>query len=86
MAFCIVLESSILYFFPKWPYSIFCLWLQASTDQSELDMNLPALVWAITLNLIQLLGNIVVISQAVWQVFIVLVPVMAACIWYQVVL
>ncbi|KAK7333412.1 hypothetical protein VNO80_30182 [Phaseolus coccineus] len=38
---------------------------------------------AITLNLVQLLGNIVVISQAVWQVFIVLVPVMAACIWYQ---
>ncbi|CAJ1963971.1 unnamed protein product [Sphenostylis stenocarpa] len=56
---------------------------RASTDQSALDVDIPSLVWAITLNLLQFLGNIVVISQAVWQVFIVLIPVMAACIWYQ---
>ncbi|XP_047164975.1 ABC transporter C family member 3-like [Vigna umbellata] len=56
---------------------------RASTDQSELDMSIPSLVWAITLNLIQIFGNIVIISQAVWQVFLVLIPVMAACIWYQ---
>ncbi|XP_014518631.1 ABC transporter C family member 3 isoform X2 [Vigna radiata var. radiata] len=56
---------------------------RASTDQSELDMSIPSLVWAVTLNLTQILGNIVIISQAVWQIFIVLIPVMAACIWYQ---
>ncbi|RDX67144.1 ABC transporter C family member 3, partial [Mucuna pruriens] len=55
---------------------------RASTDQSALDMYISKIVWAIALNLIQLLGNIVVISQAAWQVFIILIPVMAACIWY----
>ncbi|KAL2322775.1 hypothetical protein Fmac_027154 [Flemingia macrophylla] len=56
---------------------------RASTDQSTLDMYISNIVWAITLNLVQLFGNIVVMSQAAWQVFIVLIPVMAACIWYQ---
>ncbi|XP_061366697.1 ABC transporter C family member 3-like isoform X2 [Gastrolobium bilobum] len=56
---------------------------RASTDQSALDMTIPNLVWGITFNLIQLMGNIAVMSQAAWQVFIVLIPVMAACIWYQ---
>ncbi|KAJ1441279.1 P-loop containing nucleoside triphosphate hydrolase [Sesbania bispinosa] len=56
---------------------------RASTDQSALDMSIPNLVWGITFNLIQLLGNIAVMSQAAWQVFIILIPVMAACIWYQ---
>ena len=58
--------------------------LRASTDQSALDMKISNLVWAIVFNLVQILGNIVVMSQAAWQVFIVLFPVMAACIWYQV--
>ncbi|RZB99916.1 ABC transporter C family member 3-like isoform X1 [Glycine soja] len=56
---------------------------RASTDQSALDMKIANILWAITLNLVQLLGNVVVMSQAAWQVFIVLIPVMAACIWYQ---
>nr|KYP35331.1 ABC transporter C family member 3 [Cajanus cajan] len=56
---------------------------RASTDQSTLDMYISNILWAITFNLVQLLGNITVISQAVWQVFIILIPVMAACIWYQ---
>lgn len=60
--------------------------LQASIDQSSLDMYIANILWAITLNLIQLLGNVIVMSQAAWQVFIVLIPVMAASIWYQVVL
>ena len=58
--------------------------LRASTDQSALDMNISNLVWAIVFNLVQILGNIVVMSQAAWQVFIVLFPVTTACIWYQV--
>ncbi|KAG5017599.1 hypothetical protein JHK85_023735 [Glycine max] len=56
---------------------------RASTDQSALDMKIANILWAITLNLVQLLGNVVVMSQAAWQVFIVLIPVTAACIWYQ---
>ncbi|KAL2322778.1 hypothetical protein Fmac_027157 [Flemingia macrophylla] len=56
---------------------------RASTDQSTLDMDISSIGWAITFNLVQLLGNIAVISQAVWQVFIILIPVMAACLWYQ---
>lgn len=60
--------------------------LQASIDQSSLDMYIANILWAITLNLVQLLGNVIVMSQAAWQVFIVLIPVMAASIWYQVVL
>ena len=55
-------------------------------DQSTLDMYIANVLWAVTLNLVQLLGNVVVMSQAAWQVFIVLIPVMAASIWYQVVL
>ncbi|KAL2322782.1 hypothetical protein Fmac_027161 [Flemingia macrophylla] len=56
---------------------------RASTDQSALDMNISNLVWTTTFSLIQFLGNIFVMTQAAWQVFIVLIPVMAACIWYQ---
>lgn len=48
-------------------------------------MTLPNIAWGFTNNMIQLLGNVAVMSQAAWQVFIVLIPVMAACIWYQVV-
>ncbi|KAL2956307.1 hypothetical protein AAZX31_18G077700 [Glycine max] len=56
---------------------------RASTDQSTLDMYIADILWAVTLNLVTLFGNIFVMSQAAWQVFIVLIPVMAACIWYQ---
>ncbi|KAG2394743.1 ABC transporter C family member 3 [Vigna angularis] len=56
---------------------------RASIDQSSLDMYIANILWAITLNLVQLLGNVIVMSQAAWQVFIVLIPVMAASIWYQ---
>uniref|UniRef100_A0A0R0KNQ6 ABC-type xenobiotic transporter n=1 Tax=Glycine max TaxID=3847 RepID=A0A0R0KNQ6_SOYBN len=56
---------------------------RASTDQNALDMNISNLVWAIVFNLVQILGNIVAMSQAAWQVFIVLFPVTTACIWYQ---
>ncbi|XP_027340020.1 ABC transporter C family member 3-like isoform X4 [Abrus precatorius] len=56
---------------------------RASTDQSTLDMSIGNLFWGVTFNVVQLFGNIVVMSQATWQVLIVLIPVMAACIWYQ---
>ncbi|CAI8596710.1 unnamed protein product [Vicia faba] len=56
---------------------------RASSDQSAVDMNISNLAWGVTYNMVQLLGSIAVMSQAAWQVFIVLIPVMAACIWYQ---
>ncbi|CAK8565713.1 unnamed protein product [Lathyrus sativus] len=56
---------------------------RASADQSTVDMNISNLVWEVTYNLVQLVGNIAVMSQAAWQVFVVLIPVVAACIWYQ---
>ncbi|XP_029127877.1 ABC transporter C family member 3-like isoform X3 [Cajanus cajan] len=55
----------------------------ASADQNTIDISISDLVWEITFSLIHLLGNIAVMSQAAWQVFIVLIPIMAACIWYQ---
>ncbi|XP_029127876.1 ABC transporter C family member 3-like isoform X2 [Cajanus cajan] len=56
---------------------------RASADQNTIDISISDLVWEITFSLIHLLGNIAVMSQAAWQVFIVLIPIMAACIWYQ---
>ncbi|CAI8596699.1 unnamed protein product [Vicia faba] len=56
---------------------------RASSDQSAVDTNISNLVWGFTYNMVQLLGSIAVISQAAWQVFIVLIPVMAGYIWFQ---
>ncbi|KAJ4725238.1 ABC transporter C family member 3 [Melia azedarach] len=56
---------------------------RASTDQSAVDMNLPSQVGSVAFSMIQLLGIIVVMSQAAWQVFIVFIPVIAISIWYQ---
>jgi hypothetical protein len=58
--------------------------LQASGDQSAIDMSISGLAWAFTYRVVQLVGNVAVMSQAAWQVIIVLIPVMAASIWYQV--
>ncbi|PNX55542.1 ABC transporter C family member 3-like protein, partial [Trifolium pratense] len=56
---------------------------RASTDQSAIDLTISNLAWGFTYNLVQVLGHVAVMSQAAWQVFIVLIPVMATCIWYQ---
>ncbi|KAI4308026.1 hypothetical protein L6164_031145 [Bauhinia variegata] len=56
---------------------------RASTDQSALDMAIPNLIGAFSLYVIALLGNIAVMSQVAWQVFIVFIPVIAACLWCQ---
>ncbi|PNX77335.1 ABC transporter C family member 3-like protein, partial [Trifolium pratense] len=57
---------------------------RASTDQSAIDMSISSLAWAFTYRVFQLFGTVVVMSQAAWQVIIVLIPAMAASIWYQV--
>ncbi|XP_034678524.1 ABC transporter C family member 3-like [Vitis riparia] len=56
---------------------------RASTDQSTIDTTMPMQVGAFAFQLIQLLGIIAVMSQVAWQVFIVFIPVIATCIWYQ---
>ncbi|PON43468.1 ATP-binding cassette containing protein [Parasponia andersonii] len=56
---------------------------RASTDQSAVDMNISYQVSSLAFSMIQLLGIIIVMSQVAWQVFIVFVPVILACIWYQ---
>ncbi|XVF03649.1 hypothetical protein REPUB_Repub05bG0011300 [Reevesia pubescens] len=56
---------------------------RASTDQSAVDLNIPYQVGAFAFSVIQLLGIIAVMSQVAWQIFIVFIPVIATCIWYQ---
>ncbi|KAJ6702923.1 ATP-BINDING CASSETTE SUB-FAMILY C [Salix viminalis] len=56
---------------------------RASTDQSALEMEIPNIVGELANQAITLLGIIAVMSQVAWQVFIVSIPVIAACIWYQ---
>ena len=58
--------------------------LQASTDQSVLDLEMAMkLVWC-ALAIIQMTGTIVVMSQVAWEVFAIFIPITAACIWFQV--
>jgi hypothetical protein len=49
-------------------------------------MEIPQIVEGLAFEAIMLLGIIAVMSQVAWQVFIVSIPVIAACIWYQVLL
>ncbi|XP_007029920.2 PREDICTED: ABC transporter C family member 3 isoform X1 [Theobroma cacao] len=56
---------------------------RASTDQSAVDLNIPYQVGSFAFSVIHLLGIIVVMSQVAWQTFIISIPVIATCIWYQ---
>ncbi|XP_059666527.1 ABC transporter C family member 3-like [Cornus florida] len=56
---------------------------RASTDQSALDLAIPFSVGATAFNTINLLGIIAVMSQVAWQVFVIFIPVIAACICLQ---
>ncbi|KAK5786563.1 hypothetical protein PVK06_041200 [Gossypium arboreum] len=56
---------------------------RASADQSAVDMDIPYQVAAFAFSVIQLLGIIAVMSQVAWQIFIIFIPVVATCIWYQ---
>lgn len=58
--------------------------LQASTDQSVLDLEMAMRLGWCAFSIIQIIGTIVVISQVAWEVFAIFVPISAACIWYQV--
>ncbi|XP_058074516.1 ABC transporter C family member 3-like isoform X2 [Magnolia sinica] len=56
---------------------------RASTDQSAVDVSIPFQIGSVAFSIIQLLGIIAVMSQVAWQVFVVFIPTVAACIWYQ---
>uniref|UniRef100_A0A7N2MIM3 ABC-type xenobiotic transporter n=1 Tax=Quercus lobata TaxID=97700 RepID=A0A7N2MIM3_QUELO len=56
---------------------------RASTDQSAVDLSMQYQVATFAFSLIQLLGIIAVMSQVAWQVFIIFIPVIAVCFWYQ---
>ncbi|CAM0879850.1 unnamed protein product [Alopecurus aequalis] len=56
---------------------------RASTDQSEVDTNIAYQMGSVAFSIIQLVGIIAVMSQVAWQVFVVFVPVIVACFWYQ---
>ncbi|KAG6689937.1 hypothetical protein I3842_11G198300 [Carya illinoinensis] len=57
---------------------------RASTDQSAVDLNIASQTGAVAFSMIQLLGIIAVMSQVAWQIFIIFIPVIGTCIWYQV--
>ncbi|XP_057862326.2 putative ABC transporter C family member 15 [Cryptomeria japonica] len=56
---------------------------RVSTDQSKVDQIIPFQLGGLAFSIIQLLGIVAVMSQVAWQVFIVFIPVLAICIWYQ---
>ncbi|XP_065862551.1 ABC transporter C family member 3-like [Euphorbia lathyris] len=56
---------------------------RASTDQSEIDLQIAYQVGTVAFTLSQLLGIIGVMSQVAWQIFIIIIPVFLICIWYQ---
>ncbi|KAK9091882.1 hypothetical protein Syun_026793 [Stephania yunnanensis] len=56
---------------------------RASTDQSSVDLNIPYTIGGFAFSMIQLLGIIAVMSQVAWQVFVIFIPVVAICIWYE---
>lgn len=58
--------------------------MQASTDQSVLDLEMANRIGWCAFSTIQLLGTMAVMSQVAWQVFAILIPVTGVCIWYQV--
>ncbi|XP_031253310.1 ABC transporter C family member 3-like isoform X1 [Pistacia vera] len=56
---------------------------RASTDQSAVDLTIPMQIGGFAFNMIQLLAIISVMSQVAWQIFLVFIPVLSICIWYQ---
>ncbi|XP_059666526.1 ABC transporter C family member 3-like isoform X2 [Cornus florida] len=56
---------------------------RASTDQTAIDFIIPYSVGSTAFSILNLLGIIVVMSQIAWQVFVVFIPVIAACVCVQ---
>ncbi|KAJ0601524.1 putative ABC-type xenobiotic transporter [Helianthus annuus] len=56
---------------------------RASTDQSAVDMQIAYQFASVVFATIPVLGIIAVMSQCVWQVIIIFIPVAGMCIWLQ---
>ncbi|XP_008438240.1 putative ABC transporter C family member 15 isoform X2 [Cucumis melo] len=56
---------------------------RASTDQTVVDLEMATRLGWCAFSIIQILGTIVVMSQAAWEVFAIFIPITAACIWFQ---
>ncbi|KAL6205281.1 hypothetical protein ACLB2K_022543 [Fragaria x ananassa] len=56
---------------------------RASTDQNAVDMSISNQVACCAFSMIRLLGIIAVMSQVAWQISIIFIPVITACVWYQ---
>ncbi|KAK8651747.1 hypothetical protein V6N13_141333 [Hibiscus sabdariffa] len=56
---------------------------RASTDQNAVDLKIQYQVGSFAFTIINLLGITVVMSQGAWQIFIIFIPVIVTCIWYQ---
>ena len=59
--------------------------LQASADQSVVDLDIPFRLASYASTTIQLLGIIGVMCQVTWQVLVLFLPVAFICLWLQVV-
>lgn len=56
---------------------------RASTDQSVIDLEIANRIGWCAFSTIQLIGTMAVMSQVAWEVFAILIPVTAVCVWYQ---
>ncbi|XP_042482780.1 ABC transporter C family member 3-like [Macadamia integrifolia] len=56
---------------------------RASIDQSALDTSIPHQIEELLITIIEFLGIAAVMSQIAWQMFIVFIPMIVICIWYQ---
>ncbi|XP_057980420.1 putative ABC transporter C family member 15 [Malania oleifera] len=56
---------------------------RASTDQSVVDLEIAIKLGWCAFSIIQMVGTIAVMSQVAWEVFAIIIPVTAICIWYQ---
>ncbi|PIA57915.1 hypothetical protein AQUCO_00500080v1 [Aquilegia coerulea] len=56
---------------------------RASSDQNDVDWNIPVYMWGFAITIITVLGAIFVMAWAAWQVCAIFIPVIVACFWYQ---
>ncbi|XP_042477786.1 ABC transporter C family member 3-like [Macadamia integrifolia] len=56
---------------------------RVSIDQSAVDTSIPHKFEELLISVIKFLGTIAVMSQVAWQMLIIFIPMIVACIWYQ---
>ncbi|XP_043712063.1 ABC transporter C family member 3-like isoform X2 [Telopea speciosissima] len=56
---------------------------RVSIDQSAVDTSIPHQIEEFLISIILFIGTAAVVSQVAWQMLIVFIPMMMACIWFQ---